>query len=146
MSDKKYHVASLIPHEQLALKLLLKNMLKYKTKDIMKKLVGEVDSIKVELRYKDFCRLFNSFDDLSSPLPTYMNVDKSKSKLFYFTDQGINFMLEAIYLYEDGKNLGLDGEDIQLIEEFFTQIKELLTESRNHLYSADEISKALKRG
>jgi len=146
VSEKKYHLASLIPHEQLALKLLLKNMFKHKTKELMNKLIGEVDPIKVELKYKDFVRLFNSFDDLSGPLPTYMNVEKSKSKLFYFTEHGINFMLESLYIYEDGKNSTLDSEDIQLIEEFFSQIKNLLTESRNYTYSADEISKALKRG
>lgn len=146
MSDKKYHVASLIPHEQLVLKLLLRNMLKYKTKEIMNKLAGEIDPIKAELKFKDFSRLFNSFEDLSGPLPTYMTVEKSKSKLFYFTEHGINFMLEAVYLYEDGKNFGLDSEDVQLIEEFFAQIKALLSESRNYTYSADEISKALKRG
>ena len=54
MSDKKYHVASLIPHEQLVLKLLLRNMLKYKTKEIMNKLAGEIDPIKAELKFKDF--------------------------------------------------------------------------------------------
>jgi hypothetical protein len=146
VSDKKYHVASLIPHEQLVLKLLLKNMVKYKTKEIMNKIASDPDTVKLELKYKDFTRLFNSFEELSGPLPTYTTVERAKSKLFYFTDHGINFMLEALHTYEGGRNYGLDSEDVQLIEEFFPQLKSLLSESKMHLYSADEISKALKVG
>lgn len=146
MSEKQYHVASMISHEQLVLKLLLKNMVKQKTKEIMHKLAGEKEPIKIELRYIDFTKIFNSFDDLSGSLPGYIGIEKVKTKLFYFSKHGLSFMMEAINLYDENKTEGFDSEDFQIIEEYFPQIKSLLDEANKYTYSADEISKAIKQG
>lgn len=145
MSDRKFHIAALVNYEQLVLKILLKNMVKHKTKEIMLKDSENQDKfLKTEVRFKEFTRLFNSYDDLTGSLPTYQSLEKTRTKLFYFTEQGIEFMLEAFNIYRANNKYGLDFEDLNLIESSIDRMEELLNESKNHSYTSDEISKAFK--
>ncbi|NBO99761.1 MAG: hypothetical protein EBU90_06495 [Proteobacteria bacterium] len=145
MSDKKFHVAAMVGHEQLVLKLLLKNMVKHKTKEIMSKITEDQDNyLKAEVKFKEFSRLFNSYDDLTGSLPNYQNLDRTKTKLFYFTEHGIDFMLEAFRIYHDNFRYGLDFQDLQMIEESIERMEGLLNESRNYMYTSDEISRMFK--
>lgn len=145
MSDKKFHIAALVGHEQLVLKLLLKNMVKHKTKEIMSSVSEDQDKyVKTEVKFKEFTRLFNSYDDLTGSLPNYQNLDRTKTKLFYFTEHGIDFMMEAFRIYRNENRYGLDFEDLNLIEDCIDKMEGLLNESRNHSYTSDEISKAFK--
>lgn len=144
-TDRKFHIAALSGQEQLVLKLLLKNMLKHKTKEIMSDPKENLDKYLIpEVKFKEFTRLFNTYDDLTSSLPNYQNLDKARTKLFYFTHNGISFMMDAFTVYKNNYKYGLDLEDINIIENSFEQMEALLNESKEFSFTADEINKAYK--
>ena len=141
MKAPVFHVATLSPKQQIALRCAAQNLMQLYVKSYLDSFDGQVGGEALIMReFTRIQRAFSRYEKVTKCLPFPDDFNEVHANVFLFDGMGIKQLLGALENF-DPNNSVLPLDEIALVSEVWEDTYKLLQESAKHECTAEDIKK-----